>query len=112
MPLRFFRAGKQLFPRYRQIKRTEAGPGRYPDGLRYYQKKEIGFTITLHEPTHVAEVLAMGQVGILREHAVRNLKAACILQLMVQLEGIEVALFLHYLERLYGVDVLLAVLPV
>ena len=51
----------------------------------------------------------MGQVGILGEHTIGNLEAAGILQLVLGLEGIEVTLFLHNLERLNRIDVLLAV---
>ena len=52
----------------------------------------------------------MRQVCILGEHTVSNFEATRIFQLMLHLECIEVALFLHYIERLYGVNVLFAVL--
>ena len=41
------------------------------------------------EPTDVAEVLTVGQIGILGEHAVSNLEAAGVLQFVLHLERVE-----------------------
>ena len=78
--------------------------------MRFIPTHHLFCYLILDEPANIAEVLTVRQFCVLREHTVSYLEAACVLQLMCCLERIEVALFLHYFKRRYGVNVLLAVL--
>ena len=78
--------------------------------MRFIPTHHLFCYLILDEPANIAEVLTVRQFCVLREHTVSYLEAACVLQLMCCLERIEVALFLHYFKRRYGVNVQLAVL--
>ena len=78
--------------------------------MRFIPTHHLFCYLILDEPANIAEVLTVRKFCVLREHTVSYLEAACVLQLMCHLECVEVALFLHYIERLYRVNVLLTVL--
>ena len=64
----------------------------------------------LHEPTNVAEVLTVWQVDVLGEHTVCHTEATAIVEVVLALEGVEVALALHYFHRLYAIYMVLTFL--
>ena len=58
----------------------------------------------LVKPFHVAEILAMRQVGVLREHAHACLETASQLWCLLELEGVVVAFVSHHLELVHAED--------
>lgn len=62
----------------------------------------------LVKPLHIAEILTVRQVGVLREHAHASLECAGMLRLDLQLELIVVALMTNHLELIDSIDTAVA----
>ena len=66
--------------------------------------------MSLREPLYIAEVLTMGQVLILWEHAIANLETACIVHTMSGGEGISVTFAALQREWIDFIDMILSIL--
>ena len=61
----------------------------------------------LVEPTHIAEILTMRKINILREHTICHLETTRVRQTMFNLECIQVTFFLNHFHWFYRIDMLL-----